>query len=128
VIKVRFARHGYNYSDEELASILEEAVKQGKLIEVEVEGEAVWRPIKKAKASAKEAKREANYARWMEETYLFISDAGPQGISTSVLRGLVSCGNSTLDECLDRLKAAGRIVRNPDKRWVVVENPLTVVA
>ena len=128
VIKARFARHGYNYSDEELASILEEAVKQGKLIEVEVEGEAVWRPIKKAKASAKEARREANYARWMEETYLFISDAGPQGVSTSVLRGLVSCGNSTLDECLDRLKAARRIVRNPDKRWVVVENPLMVVA
>jgi len=40
---------------------------------------------------------------------------GPQGISISALRGLVSCGNSTLDECLDRLKAAGCIVRNPDK-------------
>jgi hypothetical protein len=75
-----------------------------------------------------EVKREVNYARWMEETYSFISDAGPQGISISALRGLVSCGNSTLDECLDRLKAAGRIVRNPDKRWVVVEHPLTVVA
>jgi len=128
VIKARFARHGYNYSDEELASILEEAVKQGKLIEVEVEGEAVWRPIKTAKASSKEGKREANYARWMEETYRFISDAGPQGISISALRGLVSCGNSTLDECLERLKAAGRIVRNRDKRWVVVEKPLMVVA
>jgi hypothetical protein len=128
VIKARFARHGYNYSDEELGSILGEAVKQGKLIEVDVEGEAVWRPIRKAKASAKEAKREVNYARWMEETYSFISDAGPQGISISDLRGLVSCGNSTLDECLDRLKAAGRIVRNSDKRWVVVENPSLVVA
>lgn len=64
----------------------------------------------------------------MEETYGFISDTGPQGISISALRSLVSCGNSTLDECLDRLKAAGRIVRNPDKRWVVVEHPLTVVA
>jgi hypothetical protein len=128
VIKARFARHGYNYSDEELASILEEAVKQGKLIEVEVEGEAVWRPIKTAKASAKETKREVNYARWMEEVYGFISDAGPQGIATTPLRDLVSCGNSTLDECLDRLKAAGRIVRNRDKRWVVVEKPLMVVA
>jgi len=128
VIKARFHRHGYNYNDEELTAILEEAVKQGKLIQVEGEGEAVWRPIKTAKASSKEGKREANYARWMEETYRFISDAGPQGISISALRGLVSCGNSTLDECLERLKAAGRIVRNRDKRWVVVEKPLMVVA
>ena len=95
---------------------------------MEVQGQVVWRPIKTAKASAKDAKREVNYARWMEETCSFISDAGPQGISISALRGLVSCGNSTLDECLDRLKAVGRIVRNPDKRWVVVEHPLIVVA
>jgi len=127
IIKGRFRRHGYNYSDEELAAILEEAVKQGKLIEVEVEGEAVWRPIKSAKGTTKETKREANYARWMEETYSFIRDAGPGGISTTDLRGIVSCGNSTLDECLDRLKAAARIVRNPDKRWVAVAQPLMVV-
>jgi hypothetical protein len=120
VIKAWFTRHGYYYTDEELAFVLEEAVKQGRLIEVEVGGETVWRPIKTAKASAKKAKREVNYARWMEEVYGFISDSGPQGITTTALRNLVSVGNSTLDECLERLKTAGRIVRNPDKRWVVV--------
>jgi AAA domain len=125
-IKARFHRLGYNYSDEELEQILEEAVKRGQLMAVEVEGKRVWRPIKKARGGAE--KREANYALWMEAVYGLISDAGPQGILTTELRARVSIGNSTLDECLERLKAAGRIVRNPDKRWVAVENPLTVVA
>jgi hypothetical protein len=125
-IKARFHRLGYNYSDEELEQILEEAVKRGQLMAVEVEGERVWRPIKKARGGAE--KREANYALWMEAVYSLISDAGPQGILTTDLRARVSIGHSTLDECLERLKAAGRIVRNPDKRWVVVEKPLMVVA
>jgi hypothetical protein len=48
-IKARFHRLGYNYSDEELEQILEEAVKRGQLMAVEVEGKRVWRPIKKAR-------------------------------------------------------------------------------
>jgi hypothetical protein len=125
-IKRRFRHFGYNYSDQDLGDILAEAVERGKLVKTKkAEGEQVWHPIKAAKTSPRDVKREAEYEARVEIVYLAISEAGPAGINVNGLRlkGF-AFGSSTLDECLKRLAAAGRIEKRPDGRWVVVVRAL----
>jgi hypothetical protein len=129
-IKARFAAFGYKYSEAELTEVLEEAIERGRLIRVENEaGETVFRPIKSAKASAASARREANYALWIEETFLAIKKAGAGGINVNALRksGL-SFSNSVLEKTLEKLIAAGRIVKRADNRYTVApEGTLTLL-
>jgi len=121
-LRERF-RHFYNYSDEELEEILAKLVEEGRLIETEEGGETVWRPCKKAKGTTRS---EASYAVWVEEVFLAVREAGPDGINVNRLRngGFSFRGNNVLDRCLRELVAAGRIVKRIDGRYAVVQEAL----
>jgi len=119
-IQARFSHFGYNYTDDQLSELLAKFVEEGRLIEVEEGGETVWRPVKKAKGTTQEARREAAYATRIEEVYLAIKEAGTTGINVNGLRKRgFAFGNSVLDECLKRLTEAGRIAKRIDGRYVV---------
>jgi hypothetical protein len=69
VIRSRFKAHGYNYTDEEIAGVLDLLVEKGKLNMVEVDGETVYRTVKSAKKAAQTHSR-------MEEVFALIREAG----------------------------------------------------
>jgi RecA-family ATPase len=120
VIKARFRHYGCNYSDEELATILETLEERGKLIRAEEDGESVWRPLK----SVKTAKKEAIHSRWMEEVFTIINEAGDAGIITTEIRKRFSASNNVCDDCLGKLLELGRIrvqgERSNAKRYFAV--------
>jgi hypothetical protein len=58
-IKERFKSFGYTYSAEEIEEFLNDAVANGDLINLEVDGETVWRGIKVAKSGKKSAAQTA---------------------------------------------------------------------
>ena len=125
-IKAKFRRIGYNYSDEELAAILEEFVGQGRLITVEENGERVWKPIKVAKNPKKAAAQNAADAAHMEEVYRLVKEAGPGGINNNRLRDRVFFGSSTLGKALERLVELGRIRKDERRAYVATEAGLII--
>jgi hypothetical protein len=118
---------GYNYSDEELAAILEEFVTQGRLITVEVHGERVWKPVKVAKNPKKAAAQDAADAKHMEEVYRLVREAGPAGVNNNRLRKQFSHGSNLLGKSLERLVELGRIRRDERRNYVATEAGLVVI-
>jgi hypothetical protein len=122
-IKAKFRGIGYNYSDEELSGILEEFVRAGRLIIVEVNGERVLKPIK----VAKKPKRAAADAVHMEKVYAFVKEAGPAGINNNRLRSQVSFGSNLLGKLLERLVDLGRIRKDEQRKYVATEAGLSII-
>jgi hypothetical protein len=124
VIKAKFRREGYNYTDEEISNVLDLAVEKGRLIAEEVDGITVYRTVKTVKKAAQ------NTAR-LEELFALINGAGEEGIITSELRKKVKFGNSLLAEALEALLLANRIRCRPEgsntKRYFVTSSSLVVV-
>lgn len=124
VIRSRFRAHGYNYTDEEIAGVLDRLVEKGKLNVVEADGETVYRTVKSAKKAAQIHSR-------MEEVFALVREAGDTGMITSELRDRVSFGNSLLAQCLEELLASGRIRVQSEgsntRRYFVSESSLVVV-
>jgi hypothetical protein len=124
VIRSRFRAHGYNYTDEEIAGVLDRLVEKGKLNVVEADGETVYRTVKSAKKAAQTHSR-------MEEVFALVREAGDTGMITSELRDRVSFGNSLLAQCLEELLESGRIRVQSEgsntRRYFVSESSLVVV-
>jgi AAA domain len=124
VVRSRFKANGYNYTDEEIADVLDLAVEKGRLIAVEVDGQTVYRTVKSAKKAAQTSSR-------LDEVFELILDADAAGIITSELRRKVSFGNSLLSECIDELVKSRRIwVRSEGsntKRYFATKNRIVPI-
>jgi hypothetical protein len=90
-----------------------------------IDGETVWRPIKSAKAVAKEATLDAR----RETTFLVIKEAGAAGIILTAIQR-VPFEASVLAQCLDRLLALGRVRIQQEssrtRRYFATEDGLVV--
>jgi hypothetical protein len=124
VIRTRFKAAGYNYTDEEIADVLDLAVEKGRLIAVEVDGQTVYRTVKSAKKAAQTNSR-------MEEVFALIRESGKTGIIISELRKRASGGNSGLTKHLEDLVKLGRIYWVPEgsntKRYFVTESSIVPI-
>jgi AAA domain-containing protein len=118
VIKAKFRSHGYSYTDEEIARVLDIAVDTSRLNRVEENGETIYRTVKSAKKAAQDIDR-------MDKVLKAVQGAGEKGIILSKLRVLKICGNVKLDEYLDELERLGRIYcveRNRTKRYFATKS------
>jgi hypothetical protein len=123
-IRSRFKANGYNYTDEEIAGVLDLLVENGKLNRVEIDGEIIYRTVKNAKKTAQTITR-------MEKVFGAIREAGDRGIITTELGAHRICGNDLLAECLEELTRLGRIYWRAEgsngKRYFATGDHLTVI-
>ena len=106
-IRARCRRIGYNYSDEELSTILEEFVTQGRLITVEVDGRKGLEAVSRSpRTRRKPPPRTPPTPPIWKRSIALVKEAGPAGINNNRLRDRVTFGSSLLGKCS---RAAGGV-------------------